>query len=76
MTATLNEVLPLTQALDLADRAKLAAQLLSSLDDPGESEVEKLWVEEAKRRLAAYRAGRVEAIPADEVFRRALADLE
>jgi len=71
MTATLNEVLPLTRELDLADRAKLAEQLLSSLDEPGEVEVEKLWIEEARRRLAAYRAAQVEAIPAEEVFRRA-----
>ncbi|MBI5331079.1 MAG: addiction module protein [Betaproteobacteria bacterium] len=76
MTATLNELLPLSRELDLDDRAKLAEQLLGSLDEPGEAEVEKLWVEEARRRLAAYRAGQVEAIPADEVFRRALADLE
>lgn len=76
MTTTLNEVLPLTRALDLSDRAKLAEQLLNSLDEPGEVEIEKLWIEEAKRRLSAYRAGQVEAIPAEEVFRRALADLE
>lgn len=75
MTTTLKDVLPLTSALDLADRAKLAEQLLNSLDEPSEIEVEKLWAEEARRRLAAYRAGQVEAIPAEEVFRRALADL-
>jgi putative addiction module component (TIGR02574 family) len=76
MTITLNEILPLTRDLELSDRAKLAEQLLTSLDEPSEGEVEKLWVEEAKRRLTAYRAGQVEAIPAEEVFRRALADLE
>jgi len=75
MTMTLNEILPLTREMDLADRAKLAEQLLTSLDDPSEAEVEKLWIEEAKRRLAAYRAGQVETIPAEEVFRQALADL-
>ena len=46
------------------------------LDEPSEGEVEKLWIEEARRRLTAYRAGQVEAIPAEEVFRRAVADLE
>jgi putative addiction module component (TIGR02574 family) len=76
MSATLNEILPLTRELDLADRAKLAEDLLSSLDEPSEIEVEKLWIEEARRRLAAYRAGQVEAIPAEEVFRRALGDIE
>jgi hypothetical protein len=76
MSATLNEVLPLTRELDLVDRAKLAGQLLTSLDEPSEVEVEKLWIVEAGHRLAAFRAGQVEVIPAEEVFRRALADLE
>jgi putative addiction module component (TIGR02574 family) len=54
----------------------LAEQLLTSLDEPSEVEMEKLWIEEAKRRLAEYRAGQGKAIPAEEVFRRALADLQ
>lgn len=33
--------------LDLKSRAKLASKLLQSLDDLSESEIEKLWVEEA-----------------------------
>lgn len=76
MTRLLTDLFPLAGELDLADRAKLAEQLLASLDDPSDAEVEKLWLEEAKRRLVAYRAGQGEAIPAEEVFRRALADLE
>jgi hypothetical protein len=76
MFATLNEIRPLTRELDLADRAKRAEQLLTSLDEPNEVEVEKLWLDEAKRHLAAYRSGQAQAIPAEEVFRRALADLE
>ena len=76
MPITLNEVLPLTRDLELSDRAKLAEQLLTSLDEPSDAEVEKLWIEEARRRLAAYRADQIEGIPAEEVFRRALADLE
>ena len=76
MPVTLNEVLPLTRDLELTDRAKLAEHLLTSLDEPTDAEVERLWLEEARRRLAAYRAGQVGAIPAEEVFHRALADLE
>lgn len=76
MAITLNEILPLARDLELSDRAELAEQLLTSLDEPSKGEVEKLWIEEAKRRLTAYRSGQVEAIPAEEVFRRALADLE
>ncbi len=40
-------------ALDLSieERAQLAGKLLLSLDEPSESEVENLWLEEAERRL-------------------------
>lgn len=32
-----------------------------------DQEIDALWVEEAKRRLAAYRAGKVQGIPAEDV---------
>ncbi len=50
------------------DRAKLADLLLESLD-PADPEVDRLWVEEIERRLAAYRAGELETVSAEEVFR-------
>jgi len=36
--------------LDLPSRARLAAKLLASVDTPSESEVDRLWIEEAQRR--------------------------
>jgi len=67
----------ITEALELSieDRARLAARLLLSLDEPSESEVERLWLEEAERRINEFREGRVLGIPADEVFRRAIDDI-
>ena len=56
--------------LPLGARAELASQLLESLDDLSETEIEQLWAAEAERRYAEYKAGRVEAIPAEEVFAR------
>jgi putative addiction module component (TIGR02574 family) len=58
------------EALDLplTARAELASQLLDSLDDLSEEESDQLWAEEAERRFADYKAGKVEAIPAEEVF--------
>lgn len=47
---------------------------LLSLDEPTPSEVARLWLDEANR-LEGYRAGRVQGIPADEVFRRAISEL-
>ena len=38
-----------------------------------ESEIEKLWIEEAERRLDELESGAVEGIPGDEAFRRARA---
>ena len=51
-------------------RAELASQLLDSLDDLSEKEIEQLWAAEAERRYADYKAGRIEAVPAEEVFAR------
>jgi len=56
--------------LPLDARAELASQLLESLDDLSESEIEHLWAAEAERRYAEYKSGRMEAIPAEEVFAR------
>ena len=61
--------------LSLEERAQLAGKLLLSLDEPSESEIERLWLEEAERRLKEFREGKVRGIPAEEVFRRAVADI-
>ena len=56
-------------------RAELASELLVSLDDLSEPEIERLWLEEAERRDAALDNGTAGAIPADEVFSSARARL-
>jgi len=61
--------------LDIHSRATLVGKLLLSLDEPTVSEVEKLWLEEAERRLDDYRAGKIQGIPGNEVFKRAVAEL-
>lgn len=59
--------------LDPSRRADLARELLESLDDLPESEVERLWLEEAERRRVEVQSGNVTPIPMDEVFARARA---
>ena len=54
-------------------RAALAEKIILSLEEPSESENERLWVEEAERRLKEMRQGVVAEVPAEEVFRRAKA---
>jgi putative addiction module component (TIGR02574 family) len=71
----LEEIIKVTKDLSLEERAELAGTLLLSLDEPSGSEVERLWLQEAERRLQAFREGKVKGIPAEEVFNRAIADI-
>jgi len=57
--------------LNVKSRAKLANKLLSSLEDLSETEIEKLWVEEALRRNEEISKGKVKLRPAEEVFNAA-----
>lgn len=75
METKLDKVITEALELNIEERAQLAARLLLSLDEPSESEVERLWLEEAERRINDFREGRVHGIPADEVFRRAIDDI-
>ncbi len=54
-------------------RAKLAGQLISSLDEAApDSDRDVAWAAEIRRRIHAYNAGELAAIPADML----LADLK
>jgi len=75
MSKKLEEIISEAMELGLQERAQLAGTLLASLDEPSGSEVERLWLQEAERRLQEYREGKVKGIPAEEVFNRALADI-
>jgi len=61
--------------LDIHSRAHLVGKLLLSLDEPSVSEIERLWLDEAERRLDDYRTGKVQGIPGNEVFKRAISEL-
>lgn len=60
----LAEVLRSALSLNLDDRAALAERLLASLDELDEEEAQRLWAEEAQRRLQEYRASRAGAAEA------------
>ena len=56
-------------SLPVEERALVVDSLLRSLNPP-ESEIDKKWADEAKRRLAELRSGTVEAIPGEDVFEK------
>jgi replicative DNA helicase len=45
--------------------------IVASLEELSEEEAERLWAEEAQRRLEEYRAGRAKAVRAEEVMKKA-----
>lgn len=53
------------------DRARLALDLIESLETLPADELEDLWAQEAQRRIEQIDAGLVALIPADEVSVRA-----
>jgi putative addiction module component (TIGR02574 family) len=65
-TSTLH-ILERALGLSATERAALVESLLASLDQP-DVRIDDLWAKEADRRLADFEAGRMNAIPADEVF--------
>ena len=70
MPQSLPEIEKNALQLSVEDRARLAARLLSSLEEATESseEIEKLWIAEAERRFQELRDGVVQGIPVQEVF--------
>lgn len=70
MSRDVKEIAAEALALPLTARAELASRLLDSLEELSEEENDTLWAEEAERRYAEYQAGRIEAVPAEEVFER------
>ncbi len=65
--SNLVEVIKGAMSLGTRDRAVLAEKLLASLEELSEEEAERLWAEEAQRRLDEYRSGRAKAVSSDVV---------
>ena len=59
--------------LSAGDRARLAHELLESLDEIQPQELDRLWLEEASRRAAQIDSGEVELVSSEDVERKARA---
>ena len=65
----------LALGLPLAERARLAYDLLASLDEPTDEDAEAAWDTELRRRIADIDAGQAELIDRQEFRRRIQARL-
>jgi putative addiction module component (TIGR02574 family) len=61
------ELIEAALKLDPTERLALVDQVLHSLDQPDPT-IDRIWIEEAERRLAEYRAGRARGVPAEDVL--------
>jgi putative addiction module component (TIGR02574 family) len=67
MTITLDQLRQHLLALPSDDRARLADELLESLEPPN-PEVDRLWLEEARRRWAELQADPSQTLSIDQLF--------
>lgn len=68
MAKSLSEIESEARQLSTKERARLVRRLLATLENADEGDVEQAWLDEAERRLAAYRSGETTARPTEEVF--------
>jgi putative addiction module component (TIGR02574 family) len=68
MAKNLAEIESQARRLPVKDRARLVRRLLASLEKENDGDVEQQWLDEAERRLAAYRRGETTAHPGEDVF--------
>lgn len=68
MTTLVEELSQRARALSPEDRARLADELLASLDEETGPETEQAWEQEIGRRVEEIKSGKAKLIPADQVF--------
>ena len=75
MSADLSKLEREAEQLSTKDRARLIRRLISSLEREDEGDIEQAWLDEAEKRLTAYRNGQTTARPGEEVFDEILSQL-
>jgi putative addiction module component (TIGR02574 family) len=71
MSALLDELSKKAKELALEERAQLAQELMESVDQESDPEVEAAWQTEIASRIAKYERGEAKLFPASEVFEAA-----
>lgn len=68
MTSTNDRVVEEALSLPSDVRISLIEKLLTSLNLPVDEEIDRLWAEEAERRVSQIEEGKAELVPGEEVF--------
>ena len=62
-----NELISMAESLPIDIKVQLIDKLLNSLN-PSQKDIDELWAEEAERRVAEIKEGKVSTIPGEKVF--------
>lgn len=68
MTSTNDRVVEEALSLPSDVRISLIEKLLTSLNLPVDEEINRLWAEEAERRVSQIEEGKAKLVPGEEVF--------
>jgi putative addiction module component (TIGR02574 family) len=68
MTSTNDRVVEEALSLPSDVRISLIEKLLTSLNLPVDEEIDRLWAEEAERRVSQIEEGKAKLVPGEEVF--------
>ena len=71
MSALLAELTKRAHELPPEERAQLAQELMESVDQEADPDVQAAWETEIASRIAAYERGEAKLIPAEDVFEEA-----
>jgi len=67
MAIKTDELMSMVESLPIDIKTKLIEKILNSLH-PSQKEIDKLWAEEAERRVKEIKSGKVRTISSKEVF--------
>ena len=76
MAREIKEIEKELMALSVNERAEIARNLLLSLEETNEADVEQAWIEEAESRYEAYRNGKTTARSVNEALASARESLK
>ncbi len=76
MSTDVAEIEAKIRSLSFEDKAELLKALIGELDGPADVDVERAWLVEAQRRHREIVEGKVQPIPAEQVFENLRARLK
>jgi hypothetical protein len=76
MTTALEEIEAKIRSLKAEEKTELLRALIAELDGPPDADVERAWLEVARKRHQDLQKGKVKAVPAEQVFKKARSQLK